>query len=289
MASFTGIWVPLVTPFRDSAIDFPALKILTRHLVAGGVSGLVVCGTTGEAAAQSEAEQLAVLDALLESAPGIPVVMGLSDNNIGALLGRLKQIQCRPVAGLLVPAPYYIRPSQTGLLQYFRTVADAASVPLILYNIPYRTGVALELDTIRALAQHERIVAIKDCGGDPALTMQLIADAKLNVLAGEDLQIFSTLCLGGSGAIAASAHIRPDLFVRMAQLLQSADLAEARRIFYLLSPMIRRLFEEPNPGPLKAALQMMGLMRDELRAPMQAASDASREQLTLELERLECL
>jgi 4-hydroxy-tetrahydrodipicolinate synthase len=289
MTGFTGIWVPLVTPFRDGAIDFPALQILARHIVAGGVTGLVVCGTTGEPAALSDDEQLAVLDTVLESVPDCPVAMGLSDNNVASALSRLAHMQTRPIAGVLVPAPYYIRPSQAGLLQYFRILAEAASVPIILYNIPYRTGAAMELDTIRALAQHERVVAIKDCGGDPALTMQLIADADLNVLAGEDAQIFSTLCLGGTGAIAASAHIRTDLFVRMAHLVQAGELAEARKIFYVLLPMIQTLFEEPNPGPLKAALEKMGLMRDELRAPMQTASETIRMRLAHELDRLECL
>jgi 4-hydroxy-tetrahydrodipicolinate synthase len=214
--------------------------------------------------------------------------MGLCDNNMASALRRLKRIQERPVAGLLVTPPYYIRPSQAGLVEYFNVLADAASVPVIIYNIPYRTGVAMELETLRAIAQHERVVAIKDCGGSLALTMQLIVDGDLYVLAGEDQQILSTLCLGGSGAIAASAHIRPDLFVRLPQLVREARLDEAREIFYRLLPMIHRLFEEPNPAPVKAALAIMGQMRDELRSPMQAASAEMREALREELKCLDC-
>jgi 4-hydroxy-tetrahydrodipicolinate synthase len=189
----------------------------------------------------------------------------------------------------LVPPPYYIRPSQAGLLKYFHTLADTASVPLILYNIPYRTGIELELETIRTLAQHERVTGIKDCGGSAATTLNLIADAKLDVLAEEDHQILATLCLGGAGAIAAAAHIRPDLFVRVAQHMQSGELAGARQLFYRLLPMIQLLFQEPNPAPVKMALPMMGWMRDELRAPMQMASEKMREQLAHELKRLDCL
>lgn len=289
MTSFTGIWVPLVTPFRGNDVDHAALQSLARRLVEGGVSGLVVCGSTGEAAALAESEQLAALDAVLEAVPQCPVVMGLAGNNMAHVLARMQQIQARPIAGLLAPPPYYIRPSQAGLVDYFRALADASSVPIILYDIPYRTGVAIELSTFRTIAQHERIVAVKDCGGDPSLTMSLIGDRRLQVLAGEDHLLLSTLCLGGSGAITATAHIRPDLFVRIAQLVRNEALSEAREIFFRLLPLIRLLFKEPNPGPLKAALSMMGGMQDALRAPMQGASTETKEQLARELRRLECL
>jgi 4-hydroxy-tetrahydrodipicolinate synthase len=289
MTSFTGIWVPLVTPFHNGEIDFPALQALAHRIAQAGVSGLVVCGSTGEAASLSESEQLAALDAVLDAAPACPVVMGLAGNNLPSVLDRMGRIQDRPVAGLLAPAPYYIRPSQAGLIDYFQALANAASVPLIVYNIPYRTGVAIEADTFKAIARHERIVALKDCGGDQMLSMTLIAETKLQLLAGEDHQLLSTLCLGGSGAILASAHLRPDLFVRLAQHVQAGELEEAREIFYRLLPMIQLLFKEPNPGPLKAALAMMGWMREELRAPMQTASPEMKEQLVPHLKRLECL
>lgn len=272
MTAFHGIWVPLVTPFQNQEIDLAALTSLARHIADAGVAGLVACGSTGEAAALSKDEQLAVLDAVLAAAPACPVIMGLADNNLPSALAHLKQIQQRPIAGLLVPPPSYIRPSQEGILAYFHHLADAATAPLILYNIPYRTGISLQLDTIRTLARHPRIVAIKDCGGDPQLTMRLIHDGQLAVLAGEDHQIFSTLCLGGAGAIAASAHVRPDLFMKTHQLVQESRLAEAREIFYSLLPLIERLFEEPNPAPVKAMLAQAGWVREELRAPMQPAS-----------------
>ncbi len=289
MTRFAGIWVPLVTPFHNGEIEFPALTATARKLRDSGISGLVTCATTGESAALSEDEQLAVLDAVIDAVPGQPVVMGLCDNNMSSLLSRLKRIQERPISGLLVTPPYYIRPSQGGLLEYFEALADAATVPIIIYNIPYRTGVVMELETLRAIAQHERIVAIKDCGGSLALTMQLIADGDLDVLAGEDQQILSTLCLGGSGAIAASAHIRPDLFAQLPKLVNESRLNEAREIFYRLLPMIHRAFEEPNPAPVKTALAIMGHMRDELRSPMQAASAELREALRGELKRLDCI
>lgn len=281
--------MPLVTPFHRGEIDFPALEAMVQRIANAGVSGFVVCGSTGEAAALDDDERLALLDTVLAAAPNCPVVMGLAGNNMAAIRAQMQRIQRRPIAGLLVPAPYYIRPSQAGLIDYFQTVADDATVPLIVYNIPYRTGVSIELDTFQTIARHERIVALKDCGGDPALTMSLIAETDLQVLAGEDHQFFSTLCLGGRGGILASAHIRPDLFVQLAQCVQTGALEEARDIFYRLLPMIRLAFKEPNPAPLKAALSMMGWMQDDLRAPMQKASALVREALLSELKRLECL
>jgi 4-hydroxy-tetrahydrodipicolinate synthase len=288
MNCFSGIWVPLITPFRHGEVDVRALRELARHLADAGVSGLVVCGSTGEAAALSQSEQLMALDAVIEAAD-CPVIMGLAGNNMAALAGMQKQIQIRPIAGLLVPPPYYIRPSQAGLIDYFQTLADAASAPVVVYNIPYRTGIPIELDTMRRIAEHERIVALKDCGGDPLMTMELITDGQLDVLAGEDRQLFSTLCLGGAGAIAASAHIRPDLFVRLMRHVQSNDLTQARKVFHQLLPLMHLLFKDANPGPLKATLAMSGMISDELRAPMQGPSAELKEDLRREWQRLNSL
>lgn len=289
MTVFSGIWVPLVTPFFHGEIDIPALQALARRLRASGIAGLVVCGSTGEAAALSEEEQVATLDAVLEAVPDCPVVMGLAGNNMRAVLTKLEQVQRRRIAGILAPAPYYIRPSQAGVVEYFETLANASSVPLVLYNIPYRTGVAMEFDTIARIARHERVAAIKDCGGDLGLTMRLITETRLQVMAGEDAQLLSTLALGGSGCIAASAHLRADMFVRIFELMRAQEIDEARVLFYRLMPMIRRMFCEPNPGPLKAALAMMGWMKNELRSPMQTASAELAGHIRKELVGLECM
>lgn len=285
MTSFTGIWVPLVTPFRRGEIDIPALQALARR-IQSDVSGLVVCGTTGEAAALDDGEQLDALVAVLHAVPGCDVVMGLAGNNLRAVSARLKQLQERPIRGVLVPPPYYIRPSQAGLVDYFHALAETATVPIIVYNIPYRTGVAMEFDTLATIARHPRIVAVKDCGGDPGLTMRLIAETKLQVLAGEDQQLLATLALGGTGGILASAHLRPDLFSRIVTAMREGRIAEARDTFYRLLPIIRLMFQEPNPGPLKAALALSGWMTEELRSPMQQASSALKEKIAEELHHL---
>ncbi len=279
MSSFQGIWVPLVTPFINQAVDFVALRRLARHLLESGVDGLVVCGTTGEAAALGKHEQLAVLDAVLEVAAPHQVVMGLAGNNLSELLQFQSEI-------LLVPPPYYIRPSQAGLQAFFKTVADASSVPLILYDIPYRTGVSFEQATLLDIVAHENIVAIKDCGGNLNNTLALLASGKVDVLCGEDNQIFNALCLGASGAIAASAHIHPELFVQLHRQILDQQLVAARSTFFQLTPLIQSLFAEPNPAPVKSALALQGLIRDELRAPMLTSSGALLERLQTTLASL---
>ncbi|EJE54539.1 dihydrodipicolinate synthase [Acidovorax sp. CF316] len=271
---FSGLWIALVTPLKDGAVDHPALATLTARLRAEGVSGFVACGSTGEAAALDKAEQLQVLETVLEAARGLPVVMGVSGYHQGQVLDQVQALARYPLAGLLVSAPHYIRPSQDGLLHWFRAIADASAVPVVLYDIPYRTGATLTTETLLALAAHPRIQAIKDCGGSSAKTQALIADGRLQVMTGEDAQIFNTLALGGSGAISACAHWQTAQFVELVGLLRGGDLPQARRAWQALQPWIEACFAEPNPAPLKAMLAHAGEMRNELRAPMMVASPA---------------
>lgn len=276
---FHGIWLPLVTPFEGDDVDYAALRRMVARYRRSGIAGFVACGSTGEAAALDESEQLAVLDTVIEAADGLPVIMGLAGNNQRQVLARLARLGERPLAGVLAPAPYYIRPSQAGLAGYFTTLAEHSAAPLVIYDIPYRTGVTLELDTLLALAGHANIRAIKDCGGNAATTQALIADGRLAVLAGEDAQLLSTLSLGGQGAIIASAHIRPELFVGVWRAVEEGRQDDARRLFHALSPLIRLLFAEPNPAPVKALLARQDWLRNTLRAPMTVASGALMQQL----------
>ncbi|RIZ40656.1 4-hydroxy-tetrahydrodipicolinate synthase [Pseudomonas putida] len=286
MSNFRGIWVALATPFRSGHVDFEALEGLVKSILSGGVRGLVVCGTTGEAAAMSKDEQLEVLDAVLRIAQPGQVIMGLSDNNLQEVLAFQKRIQNRDIAGVLVPAPYYIRPSQQGIESFFQTVADASSVPVVLYDIPYRTGVKIERETIRRIVRHPKIAAVKDCSGDVETTMALISDGNAEILTGEDIQIFTNLALGSVGAISASAHISPHLYVQMMQEMDKGDVTSARATLYRLLPWIKMAFAEPNPAVIKAALSVQGLISNELREPMQPCSEMTIERLRAVLSKL---
>lgn len=284
---FQGVWVPLVTPFSGGNVDGGALRRLVRHYAAAGVDGLVVCGSTGEAAALDDAEQLAVLDAVLAEAGDLPIVMGLAGNHQGHVLQRLSAFGTRPLAGILAPAPYYVRAGQEGAAAYFHCLADASRFPLVLYDIPYRTGTTLETPTLLALAAHPNIAAIKDCGGSLEKTVALIADGQMDVLAGEDLQSLSAMSLGATGMIAAAAHVRPDLFVAMHRAVQAQWLIDARALFHALAPVIQLVFSEPNPGPVKAQLARQGLLSNELRLPMLPASAALAARLEAAVDALD--
>jgi 4-hydroxy-tetrahydrodipicolinate synthase len=279
MSIFTGIWVPLVTPFSHGQVDHAALRKLVRYYAEAGVSGLVALGTTGEAAALDQLEQRAVVATVVDAAAGLPVIVGLAGNHSGQLRDSLLHFSSAAIAGFLIPAPYYVRPSQQGLLDHFSSLADVSPVPLVLYDIPYRTGVQIALQTLLTLAAHPQIQAVKDCAGSAATTQALIADGRLQVLAGEDGNIFSSLCMGGSGAIAAAAHVRPERFVALYKAVSEQRLHDARAIFHELAPLIGLLFAEASPGPVKAMLAQQGWISDELRAPMTRASPALRAQL----------
>lgn len=270
---FSGVWIPIVTPFRDQRVDHGALAALTRRLAKDGVAGIVVCATTGEAPLLSDDERVAVLGTI-KANTSLPLVMGASGITTGEVLRRIDAAAAHAPAAFMVTAPPYLRPSQDALQAFFTTIADASPAPLVVYDIPARTGVRLELATLLALAAHPRIVALKDCGGRVGQTEALIADDRLQVLCGNDDEWFSTRCLGGAGAIAASAHVRTDLFVAFDHALARGDLAAGRALWRELKPLALGLFEEPSPAPLKALLAAQGECANELRAPMTTASAA---------------
>ncbi|HET7864688.1 MAG TPA: 4-hydroxy-tetrahydrodipicolinate synthase [Burkholderiaceae bacterium] len=271
-SDFSGLWVPLVTPFRDGRVDEAALRRLVRHLSEGGAGGFVACGSTGEAASLSHAEQLAVLDVVVSAGGGKPVLMGLAGTQAPEMLERLRQFAQAGAQAVLVSSPYYLRPSQAGLVAHFQELAEGSPVPLVLYDVPPRTGVTMSLETLRALAAHPNIAAIKDCGGDTEKTRSLVADGRLAVLAGNDDAIFSTLCMGGAGAITASAHVLTPAYAEMVAATRAGQLARARRLFHALTPLTLALFAEPNPSVFKAVLAHQGWLQNELRAPHTAAT-----------------
>ncbi|SFA90497.1 4-hydroxy-tetrahydrodipicolinate synthase [Collimonas sp. OK607] len=287
MSTFEGIWVPLVTPFRQGKLDLYSAQQLALRLSTAGVHGLVVCGTTGEATTLNEHEQDRMLSGVMEAVQTrCPVVMGVSGSDTRLVTEKIVRLNALRPAGFLVSAPSYVRPSQEGIRMHFEAVATAAESPVILYNIPARTGVNIDVATVAALEQHANIVAIKESSGNLMQTMELISRTNLNLLCGDDAMLFNTLCLGGHGAVSAAAHIRPDLFVHLFELVRAGQIDPARALFKQLLPTIQLLFSEPNPGPVKAALAMQGEIQDELRLPMTRMTAAGRVKLAKTLEKL---
>jgi len=275
---FRGVWIPIVTPFRRGEIDTVALASMAKRMERDGVSGFVACATTGEGHLLADQERALVLGTLASSS-SLPIVVGASGYTAVEVLQRAKLSQPFNPAAILVASPPYLKPSQASLQAFFTEIADAAGLPVILYDIPARTGVRLELDTVLSLAEHANILAIKDCGGRPEQTESLILDGRLDVLSGNDGEWYATRCLGGAGAIAASAHIRTDLFVRLDHLLEAGERARAQELWSRLKPLTRGLFNEPSPAPLKTLLAAMGECGDEIRAPFLGASDELRSSL----------
>ena len=271
---FAGLWIPLVTPFRDGAVDRPALARLVRHLAAQGVAGFVPCGSTGEAAMLDADEIDAVLATTVDAAGGRPVIAGLSGVRPDAVAARARQLAERhAVAAFLLAAPAYVKPSQPGLADFFERVADASPRPLVVYDIPSRTGVRIEPATLLALAAHPNIAAVKDCSGDRAAAEALLADGRLALLAGNDDEVFDQLARGAAGAITASAHLATDRWVALVRAMAEGRLPDARTLWRTLAPLVRAAFVEPNPAPMKAALAAQGWIANELRAPMQPARE----------------
>ncbi len=277
---YGGIWVPMITPFKNGDVDYDAADLFVHHLVDSGVHGLVVCGTTGEGPALSVTEKARLIDTVIASVPGhIPVFMGLEGANTAQMIAELAELGDRSVTGYLLPAPSYVRPGQEGIYQHFMAVADAVKKPVMLYDIPARTGVSISVETIERLLENGAFPAIKACGLSADRLESLIGVPNLKVMCGDDLWIYRALDMAAHGAIAASAQVLPRRFAEAYSLLRKHGTEAAWKRFNTLVPLIQSMFGEPNPAPVKAALAFQGWCREELRLPMVPVTPAYREAL----------
>lgn len=286
---FEGIWVPIVTPFSADGVDHSSLARLARHLADQGVAGIVAGATTGEGALLRPGEQEAVFATLRDAVPELPIVLGVSQASTEAAAAQASRLAALKPDGLLVTPPIYVRPTQQGIQRHFEAVTEASDLPVLVYNIPYRTGVNVELGTLQLLARDTRIVGIKECGGTTDRLSRLVHETPLKVLSGDDNQNFVALCLGAHGTIAASAHVLPGVHVRILELLRAGQTEAARRLSVALQPIIRCLFEEPNPAPIKALLAALDYCQATVRLPFVPASEGLCERLRIEWNVLSAL
>ena len=270
-----GLWLPLVTPFRDGVLDEPSLRRLIRHYANGPVDGLILAATSGEgmSLASDELERLVTVTraALSESRRYLPICVGLSGASTHKMLDALDETAAWPIDGYLIASPYYTRPSQRGLVQHFTALADHASWPVVLYNIPYRTAVNLTNETLLGLAKHPNIVGMKDCSADRAQSIDFLArrPAGFRVLTGEDAQYHDALRDGADGAILLSAHLQTEAFAAVRTLMNKGDNDAALACWEGISGLTRLLFAEPSPAPAKYWLARTGLIDSpEVRLPM---------------------
>ncbi len=280
----SGCGTALITPFgADGSLDEAALAALVDRQVRHGVELLVPCGTTGEAATLTDGEWLRVVELTCATAAGrVPVFAGCTHNSTAAAVERARQVARVPgLTGLLTANPYYNRPGQQGQYEHFKAIANAVELPVLLYNIPGRTGANLEPATVLRLAETGNIVGIKESSGNVVQITELLVTAprEFRVFAGDDALALPVLALGGAGLISVASNVVPGVVSEMVRAGMRGDWPEARRLNREVFPLVQALFAEASPAPVKAAMAMLSLCGETLRLPMVPVSDALRTRL----------
>jgi len=279
---FSGSMTALITPFRDGQIDTDSFARLIEFQIANGTSALVPCGSTGESATMTHQEHAEVVKLVVQLAKGrVPVIAGTGSNSTAEAITLTRAAQEAGASAALLISPYYNRPTQEGIYQHYKAIAAATRFPLIVYNIPGRTGSKIEATTIARLAELEHILGLKEATGslDEVQEVIRLCGNRLEVYSGDDALTLPIMAVGGTGVISVIANALPKQSAAVTTAALAGDWATARRLHYAMLPLGRALFLETNPIPIKAAMAMMGYCRDELRLPLLPMSEAPRAQL----------
>ena len=285
MREIQGHGVAMITPFNgDGSIDFDAIPVIVNHLIAGGVDYLVVLGTTAETATLTKAEKIALVDKIIEVNAGrLPLVLGLGGNHTQELLGMFDWFNLSSFTALLSVSPYYNKPNQEGLYQHFKTIANHSSLPIILYNVPSRTGVNIAPETVLRLAEDfDNIVALKEASGDfqQAQTLMKLCPPDFSILSGDDEMSLPMILAGAKGVISVIGNAMPEQYSKIIQEGLKGNVDEAYSIQYQLLDLIRMIYFEGNPIGIKVLMETLGLCENNLRLPLVPAS----KELTLQLK-----
>ena len=287
---FSGSGVALVTPFKeDKSIDFTAVRKLVQLQILGGTDFLVVQGTTGESPTLSQEEKLKLLETVIdENAGKLKIVYGIGGNNTTLVGETLKLLKIEGVNGILSVSPYYNKPTQKGIIEHFKYISSCTELPIILYNVPGRTGSNILAETTLTLAEIPNIVAIKEASGNMDQIMEIIRLRKPNfgVISGDDAITMPLIAAGADGVISVVANALPEKFSRMVHAALNGDLDSARKEHYDLLAITRMFFEEGNPGGVKVALAHRKIMNEFMRLPLIPVSDALRKRIQKETELL---
>ncbi len=272
----------LITPFRDDRVDREALEKIVEHQIANGTSALVPCGSTGESATLSHAEHAEVVRLVVGFARGrVPVIAGTGSNATAEAISLTKAAKEAGAAAALLISPYYNKPTQDGIYQHYKAIAQATGFPLIVYNIPGRTGSKIEATTIARLAELDEIIGLKEATGSLDEVQEVIrrcGDA-IEVYSGDDALTLPIIAVGGVGVISVISNLLPKESAAAASAALAGSWPEARRLHYAMLPLMRAIFLETNPIPVKAAMSMLGFCRDELRLPLLPMTDGPRQAL----------
>lgn len=286
---FEGVLTALVTPFEQGRVDEAALRSLVADQIEAGIDGLVPCGSTGESATLSHEEHQRVVEIVVDAAAGrVPVIAGTGSNNTREAVDLTQHAKAAGADGALLISPYYNKPTQTGIIAHYRTIAEETAFPLVVYNIPGRTASNLTPETQRALAEIEHIVGVKEASGDLAQMSEVvrICPPEFSVLSGDDAMTLPLLAIGGNGVISTSSNVVPRQMRALYEAFQRGDLASAQAQHSALLTTFDALFCETNPIPVKAALAMLGRITPEIRLPMTPITPEGGERVRAALQNL---
>lgn len=279
---FTGSMTALVTPFRDGGVDHASLEALVEFQIEQGTHALVPCGSTGESATLDHAEHHAVIEAVVRAARGrVPVIAGTGSNATREAIALTRAAEEAGADGALLISPYYNKPTQEGIYQHYRAVAGQVGIPLIVYNIPGRTASRMAPETLARLAEIDNIAGVKEATGsvDQALDVIRLCGDSLALYSGEDSLVYSLMTIGGKGVITTTGNVAPRAMADLAEACLREDWATGRRIQFELLPLMRSLFSETNPIPVKTALALIGRCGPELRLPLTPMGESNRKRL----------
>jgi 4-hydroxy-tetrahydrodipicolinate synthase len=290
---FTGVGTALVTPFRkDGSIDEAAVRRLARRQIDGGIHFLSPVGTTGEAPTLSHSEKLRVVELVVEESAGrVPVLAGAGGYDTHETIALARDIEKIGADGILSVTPYYNKPTQEGLYQHYKAIAESTRLPIVLYNVPGRTGVNMEAATTVRLSAIPNIVGVKEASGNVVQAAEIVASAADDfiVVSGDDALTLPIMAVGGRGVICVASNVAPSEMSQIVELAEKGDYAAARRLFGWLLPLLQVNFVESNPIPVKAAMAAMGLLEENYRLPMVPPSAAAREKVVRVLQNLKML
>src|SRR6056297_2160537 len=280
---FSGVHTALITPFKNGNIDYDSLEKIIEHQVAGGVDGVVPMGTTGESPTLSHDKHKELIARVVEMVNGqVKVVAGTGSNSTAEAISLSQSAEKSGVDALLQVNPYYNKPPQHGLIEHFDAVAKSVSIPIILYNIPGRTGINFLPESVaRLLDRADNVVAIKEASGDINQMMRVVelCGDRLTLLSGDDNMLLPLLSIGGRGIVSVLSNLLPSDIKKIVTLYEEGNLSEARSRFYKILPLCRAMFFETNPIPIKAAMAMSGFCDPEMRLPLTSLSDEYRPKL----------
>jgi 4-hydroxy-tetrahydrodipicolinate synthase len=285
---FSGAFTAMITPFREGRLDEGRLREQVEYQIRGGISGLVPVGTTGESPTLNFEEHVKVIELTVKYAAGrVPVIAGTGANATSEAIELHAAAKKIGVTACLSVNPYYNKPSQEGLYRHFMTLADRVDLPIVLYNIPGRTGITMSPATVARLNEHRNIVAIKESTGSTDIATEIMSLCDITVLSGDDSMTLPLMAIGAKGIISVASNLIPTKVNAMAQLALGGDFAAAREIHVALFPFIKSLFLDGNPAGIKHAMRIAGLDSGEMRLPLWEASDATKKTIEQQVAKLD--